>query len=76
MLGRLRMSVDECITEYTKLASDVFQKKHILPMTISGKVQARFDSKRLAEAVQGVVSRQGLDKNALLKDTTPMACKV
>jgi len=76
MLGRMRMSVDDCIKEYTQLASHVFQRKHMLPVKISGKLKARFDSKRLRDAIQDVAVRHGLEKDALLKDTTPMACKV
>ncbi|KAL2025831.1 hypothetical protein VTO58DRAFT_103014 [Aureobasidium pullulans] len=35
MLGRLDMSVDECINAYTELSEKVFQKKHRIPAQIS-----------------------------------------
>jgi len=76
MLGRLRMSVDECIVAYTRLSSRVFQKKHAMPVTIRGKVKARYSSKELQCAIEDVVEANNLDRNALLKDTSPQACKV
>lgn len=76
MLGRLRMSVEECIEAYIKLSERVFQQKHVSPVTIKGKMKARYSSEELQNAVQEVIQERGLDKDALLKDTTPQACKV
>ena len=76
MLGRLRMSVEECICAYIELSSRVFQKKHVIPVTIRGKVKARYSSKELQRAIENVVTARHLDKDTLLKDTSPQACKV
>ena len=78
MLGRLRMSVDDCINAYIKLSGDVFQRKHYLPVTIFGKVQARFDSGALEKAVREIVVENDLSKNAdlLLFDNNPRPCHV
>jgi hypothetical protein len=76
MLGRLRMSVEECITAYIQLSSRVFQKKHALPVKISGKIKARYSSEELRRAIEDVVEANHLDKDTLLKDTSPQACKV
>jgi hypothetical protein len=76
MLGRLRMSVEECIAAYVELSSRVFQKKHIMPVTVRGKVRARYSSKELQHAIEDVVAAHHLDKDALLKETSPQACKV
>jgi hypothetical protein len=76
MLGRLRMSVEECITAYIELSSRVFQKKHVTPVTIRGKVKARYSTKELQRAIEDVVEAQHLSRDALLKDTSPKACKV
>jgi len=76
MLGRLRMSVEECIAAYIDLSSRVFQKKHAMPVTVRGKVKARYSSKELQRAIEDVVAARHLDKDALLKDTSPQACKV
>lgn len=76
MLGRLRMSVEECINAYIELSSRVFQKNHIMPVTMRGKVKARYSGKELQRAIEDVVEAQHLDRDALLKDTSPQACKV
>lgn len=74
MLGRLEMSVDECIKEYRKLADDVFTKcKHRL--TWRGKVQGRFNHEALAEGIRDLLERRGIDKDALLKDSSESHCK-
>jgi hypothetical protein len=76
MLGRLSMSAEECISAYIQLSSRVFQKKHTIPVKISGKMKARYSSKELQRAIEDVVRENHMDKDALLKDTSPQACKV
>ena len=75
MLGRLKMSLDECIDAYLSLSDRVFQKK-AHRVTVKGKIQGRFDSVELEQAMKDVVTGQGLHKDALLKDTSDGACKV
>jgi len=75
MLGRLEMSIDECIEAYLSLSDQTFQKE-AHRVTILGKIQARFDSDKLKQAVQEVVSKRGLEKDALLKGLPDAACKV
>lgn len=75
MLGRLRMSVAECITTYLLLSNRVFRKKQHR-VTVKGKVQGRFDSEELGRAVKEVVKQQGLPEDALLKDAPEAGCKV
>lgn len=75
MLGRLRMGVAECIAAYLKLSERVFRKtRH--RVTVKGQIQGRFDSEELARAVREVVTQQGLQENALLKDDSKATCKV
>lgn len=75
MLGRLRMSVADCIAEYLSLSNQVFRKtRH--RVTVKGKVQGRFDSEELARAVKKVITGQGLQDGTLLKDESDNACKV
>jgi hypothetical protein len=71
MLGRLRMSVGDCI-----IASDRVFSKTRHRVTVKGQVQGRFDAEELARAVREVVAKQGLQENALLKDTPNAGCKV
>ena len=75
MLGRLRMSVADCITAYLSLSNRVFRKtRH--RVTVNGQIQGRFDADELARAVKEVVRQQGLPEDALLKDIPEAGCKV
>jgi hypothetical protein len=75
MLGRLKMSVDECIDAYLSLSDRVFQKKRHR-VTTKGSIQGRFDSEELERAMKEIVTRQGLQEDTLLKDASDDACKV
>jgi hypothetical protein len=75
MLGRLKMSIDECIGAYLSLSDRIFQKKRHR-VTVKGDIQGRFDSDELARAVQEVILAQGLPADTLLKDVSESACKV
>jgi hypothetical protein len=75
MLGRLRMSIDECIDAYLSLSDRIFQKKKHR-VTINGNLQGRFDSEELARAMKEVVTEKGLQEDALLKDVSDEACKM
>jgi len=75
MLGRLKMSVADCIDAYISLSDRVFRKtRH--RVTLRGKIQGRFDSDELERAVKEVVKEQGLQEDALLKDAPESSCKV
>jgi hypothetical protein len=74
MLGRLRMSIDECIKAYTDLSEDVFHKKRRLPIGVKGDLKERYDSKALEFAVKKILKDRDMDENALLKN--PGATKV
>lgn len=75
MLGRLKMSVTDCIFAYLSLSERVFHKaRH--RVTIKGRIQVRFDAEELALAVKEVVKQQGLEEDALLKDAPEAECKV
>ena len=75
MLGRLKLSIDECISAYLSLSDRVFQQKRHR-VSKRGNIQGRFDSEELERAVKEVVAESGLDGNALLKDASDDACKV
>jgi hypothetical protein len=75
MLGRLRMTVEECIEAYLSLSSRVFEKKSHR-VSISGKVQARFDTNALKDAVKQTLVERGLSEDVLLKDAPDATCKV
>jgi len=75
VLGRLKMSIEQCIDAYTSLSDKVFEKQRHR-VTVKGKVQGRFDTVALERAVKQMLVKQGLGENALLKDSSDEACKV
>ncbi|KAH7119390.1 acyl transferase/acyl hydrolase/lysophospholipase [Dactylonectria estremocensis] len=58
MLGRLRMTIDECITAYTSLSDKVFEKKSHR-VKINGQFQGRFDTAALEQAVKQILVDNG-----------------
>ena len=74
MLGRLEMTVDECIDKYLLFSDRVFEKK-AYRVNLKGKIQARFDSTELEQATKDIIFGCGIDREALLKDI-PNKCKV
>ncbi|KAM5348926.1 hypothetical protein ACJ41O_008749 [Fusarium nematophilum] len=75
MLGRLRMTIDECITAYTPLSDKVFEKKSHR-VKINGQFQGRFDTAALEQAVKQILVDNGYGEDALLQDPPNTACKV
>lgn len=75
MLGRLKMSVADCIDAYVSLSGRIFRKKRHR-FSLKGNIKGRFDSKELEQVVKEIVKGQGLQEDALLKDETNNACKV
>lgn len=79
MLGRLQMTVDECIAAYASLSNKVFEKKHhrfTLGLTVGLKAQGRFSSTELEKVVKEIIRGRGLDQETLLKDSPDARCKV
>jgi hypothetical protein len=59
MLGRLRMSVDDCMEEYERLAGDVFG--HRRWASVRGPIpwpRDKYDGKRIQRAVEAVMDRR------------------
>ena len=75
MLGRLQMTVDECVVAYTSLSDKVFEKRSHR-VNIKGKLQGRFDAAELERAVKQILKARGLAEDALLKDSPDAPCKV
>lgn len=76
MLGRLEMDVDECIDAYSDLAEAVFGRKTSrIPLTIKGKVKARFDSTKLRDIIRKTVVQTGGSETDLLNDGTDRGCR-
>lgn len=74
MLGRLQMTVDECIEAYAALSDKVFQKRRHR-LTLKGKVQGRFDSSELERTIKSIIKQAGLKEDAPFIDSNGK-CKV
>lgn len=74
MLGRLKLSIDECVNAYMSLSDRVFQKERYRG-TIKGNSQARIDFEKLQRAIKEIFTQQGLHEDTLLKDESDDACK-
>jgi len=75
MLGRLRMSVDECMDAYVGMSDRIFAKKRHR-LTLNGHVHGRFDTQELERCVKKILVGRGLGQVALLKDDAGSKCKV
>jgi hypothetical protein len=77
MLGRLEMTVGECIAAYTKLMKQVFEKKeHRSIVGILGGVKSRFSSETLKNAIAQVIKERNIDIDEKLDNGTVPKCKV
>ena len=74
MLGRLEMTVDECIDAYTSLSDKVFEKKRHR-VKINGQLQGRFDAAELEKTIKQILRDRGHKEDLLLKDDNA-PCKV
>jgi patatin-like phospholipase/acyl hydrolase len=70
MLGRLRMSVDECIDVYETMSKEVFSKTHRFPVQTlhPRQTQGRFDHGALERHVKLLLERRGLHPDTLFDD--------
>lgn len=78
MLGRLEMSVQECIEAYCTFSEAVFQQKFLhnkSRINILGRVQGRFDAGQLEAAIKSILLGRGMAPDALLHDPNAK-CKV
>lgn len=81
MLGRLRMSLDECETAYLDLSRKIFTPAHHqanIPGRLYDFLQAngKFDSKPLEECIKTILRDHNLPETELLKEDDQDACKV
>jgi hypothetical protein len=76
MLGRLEMSVDECIDAYSEIAAAVFGEKavsHILD--IEGGAKPQFELATLESALKKMIKESGTaSETDLLNDGTERGC--
>jgi hypothetical protein len=77
MLGRLEMTVEECINAYLRLMSQVFEKRENRSIVgILGGVKPRFSSEALIDAISQVIDSRGLPLSETFDNGTKPKCKV
>lgn len=81
MLGRLQMSISQCIQAYLEMSEEVFRPKRkaldLLGKTIDlVKVRGRFDSEQLKQSIQDIVVASGELSEAKLKKVSHPKCRV
>ncbi|KAG8741913.1 hypothetical protein FRC10_002278 [Ceratobasidium sp. 414] len=57
MLGRLRMSVDDCIKQYHRLAKKIFKRNKAVQLSSFASGENRFSPVNLEEAIKNVVAK-------------------
>ena len=69
MLGKLGMSVEECIREYYRLSERIFKKKHIRGRISHGLAKSKYSKKRLRQSITDLMDRKRFD------GSSPMTCR-
>jgi hypothetical protein len=60
MLGKLGMTVDECIHAYRSLSSVIFRKKHIRGRITRGLAPSRYSGSRMRAHVRDLIQERSL----------------
>jgi Patatin-like phospholipase len=78
MLGRLEMTVDECISAYRELIKAVFEEKRSrLGIGATGSITAQFSSETLNNAIKRVLAKyKDASESELLDDGRDRGCRV
>ncbi|KAF7589700.1 hypothetical protein BBP40_003947 [Aspergillus hancockii] len=76
MLGRLEMSVDECINTYIKLIRTIFERKSRWPISLSGNVKSQFNAMKLKDAIKEVITNHGAKETDPFNDGGERGCRV
>ena len=74
MLGKIGLTVEECIIKYEELSKVVFGKKHLRGRISFGLANARYSGKGLRNCVRDLLRERQLDEDLLMKhDADKMA---
>jgi patatin-like phospholipase/acyl hydrolase len=68
MLGRMRLSVDDCIDAYTELSPKIFTKLHHRVKLSTGQSQGRFDHRALEHGIKEILKKYGFAEDTLFKE--------
>ena len=77
MLGRLGMSVDECIQAYEELMESIFgSKAHWKSVSRSANINARYDSQKIKQKIESVLRQHDIAPESLFNDGNRRNCRV
>ena len=67
MLGKMGMTVEQCISQYEQLSKHVFGKKHFRGRITRGLAPAKYSGKRLQKCVQTLLRDQKFVESMSMK---------
>jgi hypothetical protein len=76
MLGRLHMTIDQCLDAYKKLAEGIFGAGMVKKANDARVTGARYSGEKLKTAIQDIVKQYADDPEALMLDPREDGCKV
>ena len=68
MLGKIGMTVDECITQYEKLSKKIFGRKHLRGRVTHGLATAKYSGKCLHRCMQDLLRERGYDGDMSMRN--------
>ncbi|KAL9606103.1 MAG: hypothetical protein Q9179_000729 [Wetmoreana sp. 5 TL-2023] len=63
MLGKMGMTIEECITKYEQLSKKIFGKKHMRGRVTRGLAPAKYSGKRLQKCIRDLLRERQLDED-------------
>ncbi|KAJ6184435.1 hypothetical protein N7519_005736 [Penicillium mononematosum] len=75
MLGRMQLSVDECLEAYSALAPRIFTHVRHRIKLATGETQGRFDHEAMEQGIKDVLVQHQMDPEALFKSPVAEDCK-
>ena len=76
MLGRLKMTIPECIEVYKKLASQIFSANSVEKGLNFAKTGAYYTKDNFEKGLKNVIKQKTGDENATMLDPDSNNCKV
>jgi hypothetical protein len=77
MLGRLEMTVDDCIEKYKMLIEKIFGSKiNLVSFGFKGDIKPKFSSSKLEEGILQVLRDLELNEKTLFNDGKERGCRV
>ena len=70
MLGKMKMSLDECIAAYRQLSKKIFRHKHFRSRLTRGLAPAKYSAGRLVQCTQDLLRDKSLSIEARMKPTS------